>query len=199
MLSTIGAATVVFATTNIDDLVVLSAFFADRTVRPSAVVLGHFVGIGLLTFASALAALLALSVPSGWVGLLGLAPLALWYLAAGRALGRERAAASPPDATPLARSSSGSAPGIAMTLVTVANGGDNLAVYIPLFSRDLSRIPLYATVFAALTAVWCAAGYGLVHHVGLGGRIRSWGHVALPVVLIGIGLYVLSATRVLFG
>src|SRR5688572_980443 len=68
---------VVFATTNIDDILLLAAFFADRTMRPAAVVVGQFVGIAALTFASAVAALLALTVPDGWIALLGIAPLAL--------------------------------------------------------------------------------------------------------------------------
>jgi cadmium resistance protein CadD (predicted permease) len=197
VLSTLGAAVVVFASTNIDDLVVISAFFADPARRPSAVVVGQFVGIGVLTLGSALAALLALVIPAGWVGLLGLGPLALGLRGLFR-LGHDRTAAVQPD-TPEHGARSPSAPWLAMTLVTVANGGDNLAVYIPLFSRDLSKVPLYAAVFAALTAVWCAVGYGLVHHTGLGHRIRAWGHVVLPFVLIGLGLYVLAATRVLFG
>lgn len=84
---------------------------------------------------------------------------------------------------------------IAVALTTIANGGDNLSVYIPLFSRELAWVPLYAIVFAIMTALWCGAGYWLVHHPIVGARIRQYGHVALPFVLLGLGLYILADAR----
>jgi len=54
---------VVFTTTNIDDILLLSAFFADGSIRPRAIVIGQFAGIGVLTAVSIAAALLALAVP----------------------------------------------------------------------------------------------------------------------------------------
>jgi cadmium resistance protein CadD (predicted permease) len=82
--------------------------------------------------------------------------------------------------------------------VTLANGGDNLGVYIPLFAREPSHIPLYAAVFAVMTALWCHAGYRLVHHSALGNHIRRHGRAVMPVVLIALGLWILSGVRVLF-
>src|SRR5262245_13815725 len=77
LLSNVGVGIVVFATTNIDDILLLAAFFADRTLPSRAIVVGQFTGIGALTAVSAMAALLALAIPDGWIGLLGLAPLFL--------------------------------------------------------------------------------------------------------------------------
>ena len=76
-LSVLGIAIVAFASTNIDDLVVISAFFADASLERRAIVVGQLVGIGLLTAVSVIAAMLALAVPPGWTALLGLAPLGL--------------------------------------------------------------------------------------------------------------------------
>src|SRR5262245_9240286 len=73
----LGPAAVVFAVTDIDDLVLLAAFFGDRRLQPRAIVAGQFIGIGVLTAASVLAAYAALAVPAGWTSLLGLAPLGL--------------------------------------------------------------------------------------------------------------------------
>ena len=86
---------------------------------------------------------------------------------------------------------------IAVALVTMANGGDNLGVYIPVFSREPAWVPVYAAVFAVMTALWCAAGYWLVNHPIIGARIRKYGHVALPFVLIGLGLHILADARAL--
>ena len=87
---------------------------------------------------------------------------------------------------------------LAVAGVTVANGGDNLGLYIPLFGREPALIPLYAGVFAAMTALWCLAGYLLVQNRLLGGHFRRYGHLALPIVLIALGLWILSGVRALF-
>jgi cadmium resistance protein CadD (predicted permease) len=196
LLAAISVGIVVFITTNVDDILLISVFFADRTIRPRAVVIGQFAGMGMLTAASAVAALLAVAIPEGWIGLLGLAPLvlglrgfyALWYRG------------TKPDDDPddlhaeiqggLARHSQW----IAVALVTIANGGDNLGVYIPLFTREFSWIPLYTVVFAVMTGLWCSVGHWLVYHPRLGARIGHSGEVALPFVLTGLGLYILSDT-----
>ncbi len=81
--------------------------------------------------------------------------------------------------------------------MTIANGGDNLGVYIPLFAGDASMVPFYAGVFGVLTALWCFAGYLLVQNRMVGARIRRHGHVALPFVLIALGLWILADARVL--
>src|SRR5262245_41644600 len=76
-LSGLGTAIVVFAVTDIDDLVLLAAFFGDPQLRPRAIVMGQFAGIALLTAVSALAAYAAIAVPAAWISWLGLLPLGL--------------------------------------------------------------------------------------------------------------------------
>ena len=76
-LSAVGVAVTVFLLTNIDDLLLLAAFFADPRWRPRAIVAGQLLGIGALVAMSTLAALSALVIPSAWIALVGLAPLAL--------------------------------------------------------------------------------------------------------------------------
>lgn len=192
----VGVGIAVFAATNIDDVLLLSAFFADRTLRPRAVVVGQFAGIGVLTGVSAVAALFALAIPDRWIALLGLAPLALGMRRL-YAVWRARTNSDDEEAEHLraaeARAERAThSQWMAVAVVTMANGGDNFGVYIPLFSQQLTLIPLYAAVFAAMTAVWCAAGHWLVHHPILGARIRQYGHLALPFVLVGLGLHILS-------
>ena len=76
--------------------------------------------------------------------------------------------------------------------VTLANGGDNLGVYIPLFATAPQAIGTCVAVFAVMTALWCALGYLMVNNPWIGDRIRRHGHVLLPPVLIALGLYILS-------
>jgi len=72
LVSDLGIGIVVFASTNIDDMFLLAAFFADSQLRLRSIVIGQYLGIGALVLVSALAALLALTIPEGWVALLGL-------------------------------------------------------------------------------------------------------------------------------
>jgi cadmium resistance protein CadD (predicted permease) len=188
VLVVVGIGVVVFASTDVDDLLLLSAFFADPRFSTRSVVIGQFAGIGALVAASAIAALAAIAVPPGWVALLGLIPLGLGIQKLCQ-LRRDRGG----DGDTLEVSEPGTRSQVLSVMaVTMANGGDNLSVYIPLFARDPRLIPTYAVVFAVMTAVWCGVGYALVNNRIAGQHVRQYGHIALPFVLVGLGLYILS-------
>jgi cadmium resistance protein CadD (predicted permease) len=75
--------------------------------------------------------------------------------------------------------------------VTIANGGDNVVVYAPLFAtQSASEIAVMAAVFMGMTALWIAIAYRLVTHPRIGTPIRRYGHIAVPFVLVGLGLYI---------
>lgn len=195
----VGVAVMVFASTNIDDVFLLAAFFADPHLRVRSVVLGQFIGIGALVAASAAAAWASLAVPEGYTALLGAVPLALglhklWRI---RQPDSEASDGDVQAAEALAERRTHSQV-LAVTGVTVANGGDNLGVYIPLFASEPAGIPIYVAVFAGMTALWCFAGYRLVQNRFVGAQIKRYAHVALPVVLIGLGVWILAGARVLF-
>jgi len=71
-----------FVATNIDDIFVLMMFFSSSysssiTFPVRQIVLGQYVGIGLLIAISALGSLIALVVPPYIIGLLGIVPIAI--------------------------------------------------------------------------------------------------------------------------
>jgi cadmium resistance protein CadD (predicted permease) len=191
-------AAVVFASTDIDDLVLLTAFFADARLRRGCIVAGQFLGIGALLGASLVAAAASLAVPPHWPAALGLVPLVLglWKLPD---LWRRRHDDSDEamDAQRAGQRVSAGAQVLAVAAVTIANGGDNLGVYIPLFARDLSVLPIYLLVFALLTAVWCWAGHSFVKHPAGAALMQRWGHAILPLVLIALGAWILWDARLL--
>jgi cadmium resistance protein CadD (predicted permease) len=78
--------------------------------------------------------------------------------------------------------------------VTFSNGGDNIGVYVPLFSKygSLSQITTLTVVFIAMTAAWCITSYYFVNHPLVASRIRHIGNIVLPFVLIGLGIYILA-------
>jgi cadmium resistance protein CadD (predicted permease) len=178
-----------FAATNIDDIFVLLGFFADPKFRAHRVVIGQYLGIATLVAISLLAALIALVIPPAYVGLLGLAPIAIGTrklidLWCGRDRGEEELERHPASA---ARGQV-----LAVAAVTIANGGDNLGVYTPVFAvRSGIETAVIIAVFVLMTALWCAIAHWLVHHRTIGVPIRKYGHLILPPLLIGLGLSVL--------
>lgn len=199
LLAQMGIASVVFVSTNIDDIFLLAAFFADKKLKAQSIVIGQCLGIGVLVAASTLVAWLALALPAGWISLLGLVPL---YLGASqiRALWTKVDDADEDSEIQLQEHQmerSLHSQIVAVAGVTLANGGDNLGVYIPMFANSLSSIPLFVAVFAVMTLIWCFLGYVLVNNRVFGHLIRRYGHKVLPVVLILLGLDILSGALVL--
>jgi len=200
LISQLGISIVVFCSTNIDDIFLLAAFFSDPSIRPRNIVAGQFLGIGSLTGLSALAALTALAVPPGWTALLGLVPLALGARRLAGFLNKVSATTDEDgvqqaehEAERMTHSQM-----LAVAGVTIANGGDNLGVYIPLFASQISAIPIYAVVFCFMTGLWCWLGWRLVRLPWLKERIHRYAPAVLPFVLIGLGIHILSGMHVLF-
>ena len=191
VLETIVVGIMLFVSTNVDDVFLTMAFFADPRLSPRAVVVGKYVGIAAIVAASAAAAACAMAVPSEWIALLGLAPLGLGLH---RLWGAWRRPASDDtdgdDGVSLTGSFLAQAGSVAA--ITAANGGDNLGVYIPVFARDLGLVPVSAAVFAVMTAVWCVVGRALVTHRLVAATMRRLAASLLPYVLIGLGLWILS-------
>ena len=182
-----------FAATNIDDTFLLLGFFADPKYRAHRVVIGQYLGIATLVAISLLAALIALVIPPAYVGLLGLAPIAIGAkklidLWGGRDESEEELERHPASA---ARGQV-----LAVAAVTIANGGDNIGVYTPVFAvRSGIETAVIIGVFVLMTAMWCSIAHWLVHHRTIGAPIRKYGHLILPPLLIGLGLSVLLESR----
>jgi len=195
--STAGLAVLLFASTNVDDIFVLVAFFSDRAFRAREVVAGQFSGIVALIAASVLLSSMARLVPLRYVGLLGVVPVVLGVvkLVQRRGSGDGEEHLSAPPGGSFAR-------GLAVALVTVANGGDNIGVYVPVFTtRTRPELAAMIVVFLMLMGVWCAAGHQLVNHPRMGRHLRLHAGRVTPFVFIALGLVILIKSRAysLFG
>jgi len=192
MLADLGTAIVVFVVTNVDDILLLVALFGGA-LAARAVVAGQFIGIAVLTAVSVGAAYAATTVPARWIDWLGLLPIGLgvWMLVQ---LWRKRGRAHADPDDDLAAENKFEAKlhsqVLGVAAITIANGGDNLSVYIPLFANDVSAITLYIGVFTVLTALWCWLGHALVKNPVGGAVMERWGHILLPFVLIAIGVQI---------
>ena len=185
MLNTIGLAAVLFTTTNIDDVFVLISFFSDSKYRTWQVILGQYLGIGLLVAVSILGSLISLVLASQYVGLLGLLPI---LIGLHKLIELRKGVQAESDEVPKI----GLGNILAVAAVTMANGGDNIGIYTPVFATStLIEIGLICVIFTAMVALWLVFSHWLVNHPSLGAPIRQFGHRVVPFVLIGIGLYVL--------
>jgi cadmium resistance protein CadD (predicted permease) len=205
-VSLIGIGAAAFVATNIDDIVVLIVIFSSSTFPVRDIVIGQYLGIGSLIAISALGSLLALVVPSYIVGLMGLVPIAIGIKELfetrsnkdrieeerGEEVSKKKLLQQ--HEKKIGTSHHPHFSFLAVAAVTISNGGDNIGIYTPLFASYNSPLEVITliSVFMTMTAVWCAIGYYLVRYPLLEKRIRRFGHVVLPFVLIGLGLYILA-------
>jgi cadmium resistance protein CadD (predicted permease) len=212
----VARATGMFAVTNIDDLLVLALFFgrwAGHRGASARVVLGQYLGFAGILVASVAGALGAGLLPRPAVAYLGLLPLLLGIRAAWE-VWWERAPGAGPDAGsdvgvdvssdvgadvgagagagPVVEARGGGPSVFVVAAVTLAGGGDNIGVYVPVFAAaGPEGLAGYTVVFLVLVGVWCAVGRFLATRPPVARALGRFGHLLLPVVLIGIGLLVL--------
>ena len=179
-----------FVATNIDDIFVLMIFFSSLAYPVRQIVLGQYIGIGLLIAISGIGSLIAFVVPTYVIGLMGIVPIAIGI----KHLVEVRRKDNPSRQVVQDKMNKSYLSFLSVAAVTFSNGGDNIGVYIPLFSKynTISEIFALTTVFIAMTAVWCIAAYYFVNHPLIASRIRHTGNIILPFVLIGLGIYVLT-------
>jgi cadmium resistance protein CadD (predicted permease) len=196
VIGLIGLGIAAFAATNIDDLFIMMIFFssARNNFSPREIVLGQYIGIGALTAIGVVGSLVALIVPAYVVGLMGFVPIAIGIK---KLLGLRKHPEEKDEVPKQALNNSNRTALLSVftvTAVTLSNGGDNIGVYVPLFASNntATEIITLVAVFMAMTAAWCAIGYYLVNHSFLASRIRRFGHLVLPFVLIGLGTYILA-------
>jgi cadmium resistance protein CadD (predicted permease) len=194
LLSELLMAIVAFVSTNVDDLLLLASLFADADLGTASVVAGQFIGMSLLVFVSMLAAHLMVSIPLGWAGFLGFFPLGLGIARLAKVLGRSGGKRLPWLKRPefvgreQLRISWLKSKAALAALLTVANGGDNLSVYVPLFALQGACVPLYVMSFGVMTAIWCWIGYSLTKHSLFRGKLKRHAEVIVPWVLILLGV-----------
>ncbi|GAA2388867.1 cadmium resistance transporter [Dactylosporangium salmoneum] len=187
-LGIIAQAAGLFAVTNIDDLLVLALFFAQGAGRKGStrtISMGQYLGFTAILAMAGAAAFGATFLP-GVIPYLGLLPLALGIKAAVQAW-RHR---NDPEEQRAAKA--GGPKILEVAAVTFANGGDNIGVYVPvLATAGIGGMTIYAVVFLLLLAAWIATGRYFATRPVIARTLSRWGHILLPIVLIGIGLLIL--------
>ncbi|RYY47377.1 MAG: quaternary ammonium transporter [Chitinophagaceae bacterium] len=179
---------VVFAGTNIDDIFILMLFFGNQSYSTKAVILGQYIGIGTLVFLSYICSLLNHFVDERYIGLLGFLPLYLGIKGLVQLRGKVEQSRAIKKDSPYRQTASIAS----VAIITIANGGDNIGIYIPIFvTLSITQKAVMIFVFLFMTALWCLFAKYLTKHPLLAKVIDKYGHIVTPFVLIGLGIYIL--------
>jgi cadmium resistance transport/sequestration family protein len=196
LIAAVIAGITAFAATNIDDLVLLTLFFAqvNANFRPIQIVLGQYIGVTILILASLPGYLGGLVIPKAWLGLLGLLPIAIGISQLLKPESEQNMVQTVSDQSdqPVRFHKLLSRQTYTVTAVTVANGGDNISIYIPLFANsNLVGLSLILSTFMVMIAAWCGLAYVLAHHPAIAHTVANHGQKIVPWVLISLGVYIL--------
>ena len=192
-----------FAATNIDDIVILMLFFAqvNANFRPRHIVVGQYLGFTALIVASLPGFFGGLIVPKAIIGLLGFVPIAIGIkhlVSRGSQENDVQAVSgefspSQPNSSVLSKLANLFNPQIFnVAAVTIANGGDNIGIYLPLFaSSELRSLVVILVVFFLSIAVWCYVAYRLTSQKAIANILTRYTQAIVPFILIGLGIFIL--------
>ncbi|MDN8596357.1 cadmium resistance transporter [Corynebacterium tuberculostearicum] len=190
ILTSVLQAIGLFAATNIDDIIVLSLFFArgaGQRGTTARILAGQYLGFAGILVAAILVTIGAGAfLPSAAIPYFGLIPLGLGLWAAWEAW---RGDGDDDDEAKVA----GKKVGVGTVAgVTFANGGDNIGVYTPVFlSVEPLAVVAYCVIFLALVAVLVALARFVVTRPPIAEVLERFEHILFPIVLIGLGIVIL--------
>lgn len=199
MIEVIITAVLAFASTNIDDLFILMMLFSQasgKNLTPATIFAGQYLGISTLIILSLAGSLLGIIIPLPYIGLLGFLPV---YLGLSKIYHHIKKDHTAPEEVTIDRKPAGgflaSIAGInvvSIAAITIANGGDNIGLYIPLFANlTVQQLVITIIIFLVLVYVWLITARYLISHPRLKESISRYKHIIFPVVLIALGVYIL--------
>jgi len=200
--SAIATGAAVALATTFDDNIYLTSFFGrvSRTFRPRHVVVGEFIGLTILISISLVGYFVGMIVSDMWVGLLGVLPI---MIGIHQLMNKEddensdvieevekvHTEVGRPRIKQSLWSTIRDPKTHRVTAVHVSNGGNNVAVYIPLFaSSTLPSLGVILTMCYMTIGFWCFCSYNLTRFPGISVLIARYGRKIAPFVLIYLGL-----------
>jgi cadmium resistance protein CadD (predicted permease) len=187
MITLVSLSLVLFIATHVDDLFLLLSWYAEGRTAKVAIVLGQYLGVIALISAGLLCSRIAVAIPASYLRWLGLIPMSLGLQKLVTLFTHSGEPAVPSPAPTLRHSQV-----LGVAALTIASGGDNIGVYLPLFAtRPRRDCVVLIVVFLIMTAAWCFFARWLAHHRSLRAPIAKWGTRLFPVVLLILGLRIL--------
>lgn len=192
-----------FAATNIDDILILMFLFSQVKINPKLhihqVIIGQYLGFSLIILLSLPGFIGGLVIPKAWIGLLGLVPILmgcqqLWRGMAVEIVPELHTVGSNPSIGFLKNKLTPFTYSVAM--MTFANGGDNIGIYVPFFaSLNGTGLLVVLSLFFSLVGLWCAVAYWLTRHTLIAKILTHRGKQIVPFVLIALGCFIVWENR----
>jgi len=200
----IGLATAV--ATTFDDNIYLTAFFSEvnRTFRPQHVVVGEILGFTVLVMISLVGFLMGLVILSTWTGLLGILPI-LIGLKNLIDLNKDDSAEDKSANLKINSKFRGfdsrkrslwdvirDPQTYRVSSVTIANGSNNLGIYIPLFATSsIQSLAIIIPICYLIVGCWLCMSYTLTHLPGIALVLSRYASKFFPFVLMWLGFRIL--------
>jgi len=202
LLRVVIAAVTSFVATNLDDILILMIFFSQKSdhFRPRHIVFGQYLGFIVLVLASLVGFLGGTITPKNVIGLLGIVPIFIGVkqlFDTGKKEEVQTISSVAKTSFIYSFFSSFVNPkSLNVAAVTIANGGDNIGIYLSLFAAsDPRELMLTILVFLILLGAWCWLAYQLTLHPVMAKILNRYGHKIAPWVLIGVGIYILVENK----
>ena len=198
-----------FAATNIDDIIILLLFFSqiDSNFRRRHIFIGQYLGFTAIIILSLPGFFGGLVIQREWIGLLGLLPIVIGIK---QLVSREEESGEVQTVNTEQNNPTSSfllsilhPNTYKVAAVTVANGGDNISIYIPLFAgQNIVGLGIILAVFLSMVGFWCGIADLLNRQANISYILSRYGQAIVPFVLIGLGLFIMyerGTFNLLFG
>lgn len=200
-----------FVCTNVDDIFVLMLFFSqiNKSIKMYHIILGQYLGISILLIISIIGTLGISIIPHEYVGLIGLIPI---YLGINEYFRYKKESKNNElinqkedqdnDLNEIAEKDDNSITTVIKKIInpsvfkvvslTLANGGDNIGIYIPLFS-NMNSIEILITIitFIFLIGLWCYIAKSLSEYNFIKNNIEKYKHIVIPIIFMGLGIFII--------
>lgn len=184
-----------FIATNLDDIVVLMVFFTqiNKSWRSWQIVVGQYLGFGALLMLSLPGYFGGMLIPQHLIGLLGLLPLGIGI----KLLFSEEDNHDHEIQTvsnPLLQKLENLCPPqiLQVAAITIANGGDNIGIYVPLFaSKNLVGFLVILGTFLLMVGLWCWIAWQLGKQPLIAQLFSKYGDRFIPWIFMALGCYIL--------
>ncbi|MCG6134696.1 MAG: cadmium resistance transporter [Nostoc sp. LLA-1] len=200
LLTAISTGLTAFVATNLDDILVLSLFFSqiNTCFRRRHIVIGQYLGFSTLVVASLPSFFGKFILPEAWIGLLGMVPIMIGIHRLFHQETDEQEDFSNPEASSSWWSNFLSPQSYSVAAVTIANGGDNISIYMPMFATHTwDSLLVILAAFFVMVGVWCYTAYRLTQVSAIASFIARYGNPLVPFILIGLGVSILMQSHTL--
>jgi len=206
MIETIVTAIFAFVSTNIDDIFILMTLFTlvSASLKRQHIMRGQYLGIATLIALSITGSLIGIIVPEEYIGFLGLFPVYLGVMKIYQHLKTNNDEDIEVENLNTTSKRHGlpdvffGVQTLNIAAITIANGGDNIGVYVPLFANlNFFKIAITVLIFMMLVYIWVRTAEYATSHPALTMSLKKYNHIIFPLILIGLGIYILVSSGAL--